>query len=123
MSLTHVEIEIANVASPEKTERVRCLVDSGAIYSVIPSRVLTRLGIQVIAEDSFFLANGEKITRKRGVALYRFGERVGGADAVFGEEGDQNPLCALTLEALGLGLNPLRRELYELPMSLARMTK
>ncbi|HLF77087.1 MAG TPA: aspartyl protease, partial [Dehalococcoidia bacterium] len=77
------------------------------------------LGIQSLREDSFFLANGDKITRKRGVAIFRYGERIGGADVIFGEEGDSNLLGALTLDGLGLGLNPLRRELFELPMLLA----
>ncbi len=38
---------------------------------------------------------------------------------VFGEETDATLLGSLTLEALGLGLDPLRRELIQLPMMLA----
>ena len=119
MGLTHVEMDVASVANPERVERIRFLVDSGAIRSVVPSAVLTRLGIQPIAEDSYLLANGDKITHRRGVALFRYGERVGGADVIFGEAGDAELLGVLTLEALGLGLNPLRRELFELPLMLA----
>ena len=119
MGLTHVEIDIANPASPERTERVRFLVDSGAIRSVVPGILLVNLGIKSIAEDSYLLANGDKITRSRGVALFRYEGRVGGADVIFGQAGDSNLLGVLTLEALGLGLNPLTRELYELPMMLA----
>jgi hypothetical protein len=51
--------------------------------------------------------------------LFRYGERVGGADVIFGEEGDHQLLGALTLEALGLALDPLKRELRPLPMMLA----
>ena len=54
-----------------------------------------------------------------GVALFKYGERVGGADVIFGEEGDSVLLGAFTLEALGLALDPLRRELRPLPMILA----
>jgi hypothetical protein len=39
--------------------------------------------------------------------------------AIFGEEGDSCLLGALTLEALGFSLDPLRRELNPLPMLLA----
>jgi hypothetical protein len=120
MGLTHVEMEIANPAAPERTERIRFLVDSGAIRSVIPGPVLTGLGIQPIAEAAYLLANGERITRRRGTVLFHYGSRVGGADAIFGEEGDSNLVCVLTLEALGLGLNPLTRELYELPLTLTQ---
>ena len=38
---------------------------------------------------------------------------------IFGEKGDSNLLGAFTLEALGLSLDPLRRELKPLPMILA----
>ncbi|HTV53839.1 MAG TPA: hypothetical protein VMI06_02890, partial [Terriglobia bacterium] len=58
-------------------------------------------------------------TRKKGVAVFKYGERAGGADVVFGERGDSTLLGALTLEALGLSLDPLRRELRQLPMILA----
>ena len=50
---------------------------------------------------------------------FRYGDRVGGADGIFGEEGDLQLLGAFTLEALGLGLDPLKRELVPLPMLLA----
>ncbi len=38
---------------------------------------------------------------------------------IFGEEGDSQLLGAFTLEALGLALDPLKRELKPLPMILA----
>ena len=119
MGLTVLEIEVGNPASPEVRERVEFLIDSGAIYSVVPSDVLKKLGIQPLVEQEFRLANGTKITRQKGVALFKYGDRVGGADVIFGEEGDSILLGAFTLEALGLSLDPLRRELRPLPMILA----
>ena len=62
-----------------------------------------------------------KIARKKGVAVFRYGERLGGADVISGEEGDSTLLGAFTLEALGLSLDPLRRELKPLPVLLARL--
>ena len=119
MGLTVLEIEVGNPASPEVRERVEFLIDSGAIYSVVPSDVLKKLGIQPLVEQEFRLGNGTKITRQKGVALFKYGDRVGGADVIFGEEGDSILLGAFTLEALGLSLDPLRRELRPLPMILA----
>ena len=63
------------------------------------------------------MANGEKIVRKKGIALFRYGDRVGSADVVFGEEGDSVLVGRSTLKALGLALDPLRRELKPLPSS------
>ena len=121
MGLTMLEIEVGNPARPEVTEKVKFLIDSGAIYSVVPARVLDRLGIKPLAEQEFRLADGTKIARKKGVALFKYGERVGGADVIFGEEGDYKLLGVLTLEALGLVLDPLKRELKPLPMLLATL--
>ncbi|MCC6492939.1 MAG: aspartyl protease [Pirellulales bacterium] len=92
------------------------MVDSGAIYTVAPGELLEELNIRPLSEEVFWLANGDKVTRKRGIAYFRYGERVGGADVVFGEEGDANLLGATTLESLGLALDPLKRELK--PMRL-----
>jgi len=119
MGLTVRELEVANPATPEKTETVEFLFDSGAVYSVVPTPVLERLGIRPLSQQQFRLADGSKIVRKKGVAVFRHGDLVGGADVIFGEEGDSNLLGALTLEALGLSLDPLRRELKPLPMILA----
>ena len=120
MGLTFLEIEVGNPATPEVTEKVEFLIDSGAIYSVVPTLILERLGIKPLAEQEFRLANGEKITRKKGIALFKYGDRVGGADVIFGEQDDAILLGAFTLEALGLALDPLKRVLRQLPMIIAR---
>ena len=119
MGLTTLEIEVGNPANPQGTEKVEFLIDSGAIYSVVPTPILERLGIQPLTTQEFRLADGSKITRKKGIALFKYGDRIGGADVIFGEEGDSVLLGAFTLEALGLSLDPLRRELKPLPMILA----
>ncbi len=88
-------------------------------YSVVPTPILEKLGIKPITEHEFILANGTTIVRKKGIALFKYGERIGGADGIFGEAGDSVLLGVFTLEALGLTLDPLRRELKPLPMVLA----
>ena len=118
MGLTVLEVEIANAASPKVTEKVEFLIDSGAIYSVVPAPILERLGINPLTQETFRLADGSKIVRKKGVAVFKYGERIGGADVIFGENGDSVLLGAFTLQALGLSLDPLRRELKPLPMIL-----
>ena len=118
MGLAYLEIDVGNPADPDTTERVQFLIDSGAVYSVVPTPVLEGLGIRPLSEQKFRLANGTTMTRKRGIALFRYEERVGGSDVIFGEEGDSNLLGATTLESLGLILDPLKRELRPLPMVL-----
>lgn len=118
MGIVTIRIEVANPSAPDKTVEVECLVDSGATYAVIPSAILEALGIKPYSEDEYCLANGERIRRKRGVAVFKYGGRVGGSDVIFGEEDDSQLVGALTLEALGLALDPFKRELRPMPMIL-----
>jgi len=119
LGLTVLKLEVGNPSNQEITEEIEFLIDSGAIYSVVPTKILERFGIKPVVEQEFRLANGEKIIRKKGIALFKYGDRVGGADVIFGEEGDSLLLGAFTLEALGLALDPLKRELKPIPMILA----
>lgn len=119
MGLTVLRVKVGNPAKPKVTDEVEFLVDSGAVYSVVPSRVLRKLGIKPLATEEFRLADGTTIIRKKGIALFKYQDKVGGADVIFGEEGDSLLLGAFTLEALGLALDPLRRELKPLPMVLS----
>jgi len=123
IGLTVLELEVGNPAKPEATEKLEFLIDAGAIYSVVPAAILERLGIKSLAEQEFRLANGAKIVRRKGIALFKYGDRIGRADVIFGEEGDSVLLGAFTLEALGLILDPLRRELKPLPMILAVLSR
>lgn len=119
MGLTVLEVEVGNPANPERTVKIEFLIDSGAIYSVVPAPILESLGIRPLTEQEFRLADGTKILRKKGIALFKYGDKIGGADVIFGEEGDITILGAFTLEALGLALDPLKRELKPLPLILA----
>ncbi len=118
MGLTDLTVEVASPAAPSKSEPVEFLVDSGAVHSVVPASLLERLGIEPLTEQEFRLADGSKVVRRKGVAVFPYGDGVGGADVIFGEDGDSNLIGATTLEALSLILDPLRRELRPLPMVL-----
>src|SRR5436309_8901916 len=119
MGLTSVRMQVANFAAPEIAEEVEFLVDSGAIYSVVPGGILARLGLALRRQREFHLANATRIVRGCGVALFRYGDRDTIAEVIFGEPGDAVLLGAFTLEALGLCLDPLKRELLPIPMILA----
>jgi hypothetical protein len=114
-----LEIEVGNLANPDVTEKIECLLDSGVRYSVIPSEILKNLGIEPYADFQFRLGDGSILWRKRGGALFKYKDRIGGGDVLFGEEGDCAFLGTLTLASLGFVLDPLKRELKPLPMILA----
>ena len=45
MGRTALNIEVANAGNPGVTETVEFLIDSGAVYSIVPRPVLQRLGV------------------------------------------------------------------------------
>ena len=119
MGLTVLKVKVGNPAKPNVTKELEFLVDSGAIYSVVPSAVLRKLGVKPVATQEFRLADGSAIKRRKGIALFQYEDRIGGADVIFGEKGDHVLIGALSLGPLGLALDPLKRELRPIPMILA----
>jgi clan AA aspartic protease len=118
MGLTYLAATVMNPADPKKRVKIEFLVDSGAIYSVVPKAALKRLGIKPCGSKEFTLADGTKIIRKFGNALFSIQETPGASPVIFGERGDSTLLGMVSLEALGYILDPLRRELRPLPMVL-----
>jgi len=118
MGITVLKIKVGNPDKPDITEELDFLIDSGAFYSVVPTPVLEKFRLKPLSEEEFRLADGTRIRRKKGFALFKYMDKIGVADVIFGEEDDAVLLGALTLEALGLALDPIKRQLRELPMVL-----
>lgn len=118
MALTFIKVKISNPAKPRKSAAVNFLVDSGAIYSVVPQEILGRLGVRPHSKKSFTLANGEIVERAIGDATFEYAGERGASPVIFGKKGDSSLLGAVSLEALGLMLDPIRREIRSLPMVL-----
>ncbi len=119
MAITHVLVKVGNPADPSRFLEEEPLVDSGAVYSVVPRRRLVEIGISPHSRRTFILANGQSIEREIGTAIFEYQGRRGDSLVIFGEDGDQGLLGSTTLEGFGLILDPFRRELKPLPMLLA----
>ena len=85
----------------KKSIKTRPLVDSGAIYTVVPTDDL-KIRDAPAPRGEPQLANGEVTKRKVRDAYFEFRGKRGSAPVVFGEEGDSRILGVLTLEALVL---------------------
>jgi clan AA aspartic protease len=118
MGLTHIRARVSNPMRPRRSATIRFMVDSGAVYSVIPGAMLRRLGIQAHSSRTFILADGTEIRRRMGNATFRIGKQSGTSTVIFGEQDDAMLLGVVTLEELGLVLDPLKRVLRPLPMVL-----
>jgi predicted aspartyl protease len=117
MAITYLDINVKNPQKPQKSTTGHFLVDSGAVYSVMPALKLKKLGIKPTHKQKFTLANGEVIEKAIGNALYSYQDKTAASPVVFGEEGIYL-LGAVTLESLGVILDPINRELKPLPMLL-----
>ena len=118
MGLTHVKVRVGNPANGARAVEVACLVDSGAVYSLIPGRILRKLGIKPHSTREFVLANGEVITRRVATATFEYQGRRGDSLVIVGQPGDDPLLGATTLEGFGLVLDPFRRELRPMQLPL-----
>jgi len=94
------------------------MVDSGAVYSVVPAARLRGLGIEPHSSRTFILADGTEIKRKMGNATFRIGKQNGTSTVIFGEHGDAALVGIVSLAEVGLILGPLKRVLRPLPMVL-----
>ena len=122
MGLTFIEVKVGNPSNGHRTEKVRCLVDSGAIYSLIPGEVLQALGIEPHSTRDFVLADGQIVRRRLATATFEYEGRRGDSMVVVGEPGDDPLLGATTLEGFGLVLDPFRRELRPMKLPLKTAT-
>jgi clan AA aspartic protease len=123
MGITTVILSVREHRKAENSAEVVFLVDSGAVYSLVPGKVLDQLGIEPYREMSFALADGTSVKRRISSAYFEF-EGVGGpAPVVYGEEGDTALLGATTLESIGLVLNPFSRTLHPMRLLMAGLKK
>lgn len=116
MGITNAILKVREHRKSEKFAEVSFLVDSGAVYSLVPGKILDELNIEPYREMSFSLADGTTIKRKVCSAYFEYNGEGGPAPVVYGEEGDEPLLGATTLESLGLVLNPFTRTLHPMRM-------
>ena len=90
---------------------IEATVDTGATYTMLPSGMLRRLGVESIGKAEFELADGRIVELEMG----RVWVTIDGASEVslviFGEDGTPPLLGAYTLEGLRLAADPVQRRL------------
>jgi clan AA aspartic protease len=123
MGITVAILKVREHRKSEKFQELEFLVDSGAVYSLVPGKILDALEIEPYREVSFSLADGTSIKRRVCSAYFEFEGEGGPAPVVYGEEGDSPLLGATTLESIGLVLNPFTRTLHPMRMLMANLKK
>jgi len=116
MGITYIQ---GKVCGPKgKQASVKFLVDGMATYSLLPEAVWKRLGLRPTRKMSFALADGTTMERSVSESFIRLPQGEGHTPVILGEAGDQALLGAVTLEILGLVLNPFKRTRQPMHMLL-----
>ena len=123
MGITNAILKVKEHRKSEKVAELNFLVDSGAVYSLVPGKILDQLEIEPYRKMNFSLADGTTLQRKLCSAYFDFVGEGGPAPVIYGEEGDEPLLGATTLESLGLVLNPFTRSLHPMRMLMAKLKK
>ena len=117
MGITYID---GVVTGPRRRRAsVRFLVDSGATYTLLPHDVWQAIGLAPKRSVTFMLADGTAIERQVSECLISLPQGEGHTPVTLGEPGDEALLGVLTLENLGLILNPFNRTLQPMRMLLA----
>ncbi|MBA3694944.1 MAG: clan AA aspartic protease [Acidobacteria bacterium] len=117
MGLTYIEGKV--IGNNDETATVNFLVDSGANYTLLTKDIWERLGLKAKKTLNFTLADGTKIERDISECRIEILGEDFHTPVILGEEGDESLLGAVTLEILGVVLNPFNRSLQPMRMMLA----
>lgn len=117
MGVTFIEGEVRGPT--DKTAVVRFLVDSGATYSLLGEDDWRAIELEPKRVASFALADGTQVERRISECHLTLPQGECYTPVILGEAGDQPLLGVVTLEILGLVLNPFSRELQPMHLLLA----
>src|SRR5207248_478658 len=112
-------IEGVVTGAKKKRSTVEFLVDSGATYTLLPEKVWKALGLKSKRTMSFTLADGTRIDRGISECHISLPQGEGHTPVILGEPGDEPLLGAVTLEIMGVVLNPFNRSLEPMRAMLA----
>jgi clan AA aspartic protease len=117
MGLTFIEGVVRG--SKKKKTTIEFLVDSGAIYTLLPQKEWKAIGLKPKRKMTFTLADGTRVERYISECHISLPQGEGHTPVILGEPGDEPLLGAVTLEILGLVLNPFNRSLEPMRAMLA----
>ena len=108
------------IGDPEgrRFETVEALVDTGASFTLMPTSLLQRLGVEPHTKETFVLADGRQVEKDVGRTWVRAGGRAEITLVVFGDEGTRPLLGAYALEGLALGVDPTNQRVIPTPRLL-----
>lgn len=117
MGITYIEGEVS--VPGETSVELRFLVDSGASYTLLPKSAWESLKLKPKRKMAFSLADGTRIEREISECRIKLPHGEAYTPVILGQDRDEPLLGVITLEILGLVLNPFTRELQPMKAMLA----
>ena len=117
MGIIYVEGTVTGPTGKQTTTEF--LVNSGAKYTLLPLKSWKAIGLEPVRRLTFVLADGTKIKRNVSECYISLPQGRTHTPVVLGKPGDEALLGGVTLEELGLVLNPFQRSLQPARMMLA----
>jgi len=119
MSVFAIKATVLNLADPERRLSTELLVDTGAVYSMLPRSVLVSLVISPRSQRRFHLGDGRTVVWEFGDATFIVDGYQAPSPVIFGEENCPSLLGAVTLEAMGVAVDPVNKQLIPVEGFLA----
>ena len=119
MGTFSIEIEVGN-PSREEFVAVEALVDTGAIYTMLPEDLLDGLGVPRLETDIFEMADESLVEYPIGDAVIRLQGRMRTVPIVFAKPDNTPLLGATALEIFRLLVDPFEQRLIPSPPIRAR---
>ena len=108
------------VYSPDRTELrdLDGVVDTGALHSVIPARILEALDIPIYARRPYSLADGSVVQLPLGSAQLGLEGEIIAVPVLFGADPRQVLIGATTLETFGYAADPRHHRLIPATLTI-----
>lgn len=116
MGITYIEVVVSGPTGKQRT--VPLFVDIGATYTLLPYEDWQAIGFLPKRSLTFTLADGTTLECKVSECHIALPQGDGHTPVILGEPGDEALLGTVTLEILGLTLNPFTRSLQPMRMLL-----
>lgn len=117
MGVTYIDGVVTGPTGQQRS--VRFLVDSGASYTLLPYDDWQAIGLTAKRSEAFSLADGTTVTRDVSECHIALPQGDAHTPVILGMPGDEALLGVVTLEILGLVLNPFNRTLQPMRLMLA----
>lgn len=117
------KVTLSHPQDPNRNVSADCVVDTGATYTWVPASLLEKIGVTPQFKRKFKIADGRIVERELCVAFLTMEDTTLPTLVVFGDEGSDPLLGAVTLEEFGLGVDPVSKVLVPVPALLLGFLK